>query len=289
MTKELVKKPVDRLKAIINQPTVQEQFKNAMGRHSDLFIASLIDVFNSGLQDCDPAGVIQESLKAAVLKLPISKSLGFAYLVPYNQKYKEGNQWKTKKVPQFQIGYKGMIQLAMRSGQVKNINAGPIFEGEEIEVDRLRGTVVISGKAKNDNAIGYFAYMELINGFEKTVCWTKKQVVAHAKDKSASYGNKKSAWFTDFDAMATKTLLRALFSKYAPMSIDFVTSIGMDDDEKQAKETKNITLEVEEIPPNKDAAKTPKKTPARQPASPDSDQEFFESIGDKPEFGEENG
>ena len=107
--------PVDRLKSVINSPTVKEQFNNAMGKHSDLFVASLIDVFNDGLQKMDPAGVVQEALKAAVLKLPISKSLGFAYLVPYKGKV------------QFQIGYKGMIQLAMRSGQVKTLNAGPVF------------------------------------------------------------------------------------------------------------------------------------------------------------------
>lgn len=288
MSKELVKKPVDRLKAIINQPTVQAQFKNAMGRHSDLFIASLIDVFNSGLQDCDPAGVIQESLKAAVLKLPISKSLGFAYLVPYNQKYKEGDQWKTKKVPQFQIGYKGMIQLAMRSGQVKNINADKIYEGEWRGTDRLRGVPDFSGERTGDAVVGYFSYLELINGFEKTIYWTKEQVVTHAKAKSKSYGNKKSAWFTDFDAMAIKTTLRSLFGKYAPMSIDFVASIVMDDDEKQAKEPKNITLEVEEIPPKKGAAKTPKKTPDKQPTA-DSSQEFYDSIGGEPDFGEEDG
>ena len=101
MTKALIKKPVDKLKAIINQSTVQEQFKNAMGKHSDLFIASLIDVFNGGLQNCDPAGVIQEALKAAVLKLPISKDLGFAYLVPYSGK------------AQFQIGYKEIARCGL--------------------------------------------------------------------------------------------------------------------------------------------------------------------------------
>ena len=148
MTKELAKRPIDKLKAVINHPTVQAQFKNALGKHSDLFVASLIDVFSSGLEDCEPKEVVQEALKAAVLKLPISRSLGLSYLVPYNQSEKINGEWIKKKVPQFQIGYKGMIQLALRSGQLKILNADTVFEGEFQGFDKLKGTVDFSGNGK---------------------------------------------------------------------------------------------------------------------------------------------
>jgi len=217
MTKALINKPVDRLKAVISQDSVQAQFKNALGKHSDLFVASLIDVFGDGLQKCNPALVVQEALKAAVLKLPISKNLGFAYIVPY------GNQ------PQFQIGYKGLIQLAMRSGQVQNINAGPVYDGEIRGYDKLSGTFDFNGERQSDKVVGYFAYMRLINGFEKTVYWTREDVIAHAQKYSKSYNNPKGAWKTNFDSMATKTPLRALFSKYAPLSVDFVQALNSEE------------------------------------------------------------
>jgi len=249
MTKELAK-PIDRFKAVINHPTVQEQFKNAMGKGADLFVASLIDAYASDLQDCEPGPVIREALKAAVLKLTVSKSLGTAYIVPYNKSYKENGEWKKKKVPQFQLGYKGMIQLAQRSGQLKSFNDKVIYEGQVVNEDQVTGDITITGERASDRAIGYFFFMRLINGFEKSIYWTKEQVIKHAEAKSPSYKNKKSAWFTDFDAMALKTVIRRLLSKYAPMSIEFVNVMSQDESEETKKpEDKNIDLEVEELPP----------------------------------------
>ncbi len=247
--KSLALKPVDKLKSIINQPTVQEQFKNALGKHSDLFVASLIDVFNSGLQKYDASGIIQEALKAAVLKLPISKSLGFAYLVPYKGKV------------QFQIGYKGLIQLVMRSGQVKTLNAGSVYEGEFKKFDKLTGAIDLSGKKTSDKAAGYFVYMELINSFQKTEFWTKERVIEHAKAKSPSYKSKNSAWFTDFDAMATKTVLRSMLSKYAPMSVEFLTvaSIGYNDNETEP--SKPVVVDLENLTNSGQSERAEKEQP----------------------------
>ena len=222
-------KPVDKLTKLMKQPTVQEQFKNALGRGSDLFVASLIDVFNDKLTNYDPSDVIKEALRAATLKLPITKSLGLAYLIPYNGKV------------QFQIGYKGLLQLAMRTGQVKNIHSDVVYDGEWKSTDKLRGTFDLTGIKESDKTIGYFAYLELINGFEKTVYWTKEKIINHATEKSPNYGNKKSAWTTDFDAMAKKTVLRALFSKYAPMSIEFADAMMSEEDEENIEPLKNIT------------------------------------------------
>lgn len=238
-------KSVDKLKSIINSKTVQEQFKNAMGKHSDLFTASLIDVFNDGLQNCDPASVITAALKAAVLKLPITKSLGFAYIIPYGGK------------AQFQIGYKGLIQLALRSGQLKSLNAGPIYPGEFVSFDRMFEILDITGSIKKGEPVGYFASMKLTNGFKKVVYWAREQVIEHAKKYSQSYSNKKSAWTTDFDAMATKTPLKFMLSHYAPMSIDFLLTIAEED--KAPSEPKDITDltdqlgSVKLIPDNEDS------------------------------------
>lgn len=222
MSKDLVIKPINRLKAIVNSDSVKKQFKNALGKHSDLFVASLIDVFNDGLQDCDPGLVIQEALKAATLKLPIAKSLGFAYIIPY------------KKIPQFQIGYKGLAQLAMRSGQLKILNPDVVYDGELKGVDKLTGSIDLSGEKKSDKVIGYFVYMELINGFKKTEYWSKEKVTAHKDKYSQSYKadikykTKKSIWMTNEDSMGIKTVLKSVLGKYAPLSVDFVMALNFE-------------------------------------------------------------
>ena len=269
-----VTKPITKMKAIINSSSVQEQFKNALGKHSDLFVASLIDVYRDGLQKYEPGAVIEEALKAAVLRLPISKNLGLAYIVPYKGK------------PTFQVGYKGLIQLAMRTGQVKTINAGPVYEGEFNRHDRLTGELDIYGERESDKVIGYFCYLGLMNGFSKADYWTKEKVIKHAEDKSPSYGNRKSAWFTDFDAMATKTVISAVFGKYAPKSIEFIAAIEQDSDESRIAKAKDIDLTGEDL------TSEPKKTtprleaPAKENQPPKgSDEEFFGNMPEEPDFG----
>lgn len=238
MKKDLAN-PISNFEDALKTPLIKQQLKSALGKNANAFAASLLDVYISDMQQYEAFSVIGEAMKAAVLNLPITKSLGFAYLVPYSGKV------------QFQLGYKGMIQLAMRSGQLKNINAGVIYEGEWKSTDKLRGVFDFSGEAVSDKAVGYFSYMELLNGFEKTIYWTKEQVVKHAEAKSPSYRHKSSAWQTDFDAMAIKTTLRALFSKYAPMSVDFVTAMSYDAESIEIEHvSKDITAEAQE-------AKTP--------------------------------
>lgn len=208
--------PVDGLKAILNEPGVQEQLKNAAGKHADLFTASLIDVFvsDASLINCDPMSVVMEAMKAATLKLPINKGLGFAYLVPF--------KGKAVMVP----GYKGYIQLAIRTGQYRRLNAGVVLEGEYLGEDKLSGDVDLSGEATSEKITGYFAYFELLNGFSKTDYWTKEAVTAHGKRYSKSFGRATSAWQTAFDAMAIKTVVRNLISKYGIMSVEMISAIS---------------------------------------------------------------
>lgn len=220
MTKERALTPVERLKNILSKDSVKEQFTNALAENSNLFIASLIDIYATGgkaLQACDPKGLVMEALKAATLRLPINRNLGFAWIVPY------------KGQAQMQIGYKGYLQLAQRTGQYKYINADVVYEGELLYADKLTGEVDLSGEKVSNKVVGYFAHVETITGFKKTLYWTKEKVTEHAKKYSAGYNSKKqSPWDTDFDAMAVKTLLRALFARYGIMSVDMAAALNTD-------------------------------------------------------------
>lgn len=218
--------PVQKMKSIINVDSVQEQFKNALQDQAPLFIASLIDIYSNdkNLQKCEPKDVIMEALKAATLKLPINKQLGFAYIVPYGSE------------PQMQIGYKGYIQLAMRTGQYKYINADVVYEGELKGHNKLTGEVDLSGEATSDKVVGYFAYIETVNGFRKPLYWTKEKVLAHAKRYSKSFNIKSSAWQTNFDEMALKTMLRNLLSKYGVMSVEMMNAFTADSADERTPE-----------------------------------------------------
>jgi recombination protein RecT len=233
MTKALAK-PMDKLKAVVQSDGVKKQFENALKDNASLFTASLISLYSGDdyLQKCEPGLVVQEALKAAVLKLPIEKNLGYAYIVPF------------KNVPTFVIGYKGMVQLALRTGQFSVLNGDAVYEGEEVKTDRLSGRVEISGTPKG-NAIGYFAHMELTSGYKKTVYWTREQIVEHAKRHSKSYNSKYSAWVTDFDSMAIKTVMRFLLSKYAPMSVEYINADQVEHEEDLKPEPIEINPQPE--------------------------------------------
>lgn len=232
--KQLVKSPMERFKNALSAESVKNQFQNALQDSAPLFIASLIDLYSdTKMQKCEPKDVIMEALKAATLRLPINKSLGFAYLVPYDVKTRgTDGKWSKVTKPQFQIGYKGFVQLALRTGQYRYINADILYEGHVIERDMLSGAVHISGTAKNKKAIGYFAYIEMVNGFQKILCWTRDEVIDHAKRYSKSYEYETSAWKTNFDAMALKTVLRNLLGKYGIMSVEMIGALTSDHDER---------------------------------------------------------
>jgi recombination protein RecT len=237
-TKDIAQRPMDKLKLVLSQESVRQQFDNALRKNAGSFVASIIDLVGSDkvLQECDQNRVIMECLKAATLKLPINKSLGFAWVIPY----------KTKGVaiPQFQIGYKGYIQLAIRTGQYRFINAGVIFEGATVERNHLTGQVTFSGLATSDKAIGYFAYLETLSGFSKTVYMTADEVRAHAKRYSKSYQFESSAWQTNFPEMAQKTVLRLLLGKYGIMSVEMAQAIAIEDEEQEAEVIAEIKAEA---------------------------------------------
>jgi len=215
---------IDSLKLAINEDYVQNQLMNALGESRNAFAASIIDLYagEKSLQECDPKQVIMQTMKAAILKLPINKSLGFAWIVAY------------KGVPQFQIGYKGLIQLALRTGQYRFMNADVVYEGEYKTANKLTGEFDLTGEKKSETVIGYFAHFELLNGFSKTLYMTKERVTAHAAKYSKSYSFNGSPWKNEFDAMALKTVLRNLLSKYGYLSVEMANAIETDVDEDAA-------------------------------------------------------
>lgn len=235
--------PIQKLKSILNADSVKRQFENALKENAGPFIASIIDLYASDnyLQKCDPNLVVMEALKAATLKLPINKQLGFAYIVPYKNK-------SGVALPQFQLGYKGYIQLAMRTGQYKFLNAGIVYEGIKVYQNWLTGEVEFSGEPTSDKPQGYFAFMELLNGFSKTVYMTYDEVRKHAKRYSKSYNSDSSAWKTNFDEMAMKTVIRQLLSKYGILSVDMITAFTSDVEIETAQEIeKNANSELIDV------------------------------------------
>ena len=244
-----------QLKGVLNNETMKRNFENILKENAGAFMASIIELYQSDsyLQQCDPNKVVLEALKAATLKLPINKGLGFGFIVPY-----KGN-------PQFQIGYKGIIQLAQRSGQYKYINAGEVYEGEVVNYNRITGMLEITGEASSDKIIGYFAYFQLKNGFEKAVYWSTEKVIAHAKKFSQAYkaGKKDSPWFTNFDAMALKTVLKSIITKYGPMSVELADAMAHDtDDRVEAEVAENANQHPVTIPT--EFAEPPETTPEPQ-------------------------
>ncbi len=213
----------------ITGPGMQAMIQQRIGEKAGTFTTSLLDVIGEDnlLAECDPNLIVKEALKAAALDLAISKNLGFAYIIPYKE--------RGKPVPQFQMGYKGYIQLAIRTGQYKHLNTGAVFEGETVVVDKIKGTLEITGEPASENIVGFFAYMELLNGFQKAIFWTADKMRNHAKKYSkgyASYLNGKTKfkpiWETDFEGMGKKTMILQLVPKYGPMTVEMSTAMASD-------------------------------------------------------------
>ncbi|MCK4793777.1 MAG: recombinase RecT [Desulfobacteraceae bacterium] len=263
---------VQRMNTMLSTDSVKERFASALNEHSDLFVASILAVYSAdaNLQKCAPDLVIKECLTAATLNLPINKSLGFAYIVPYNKKRKVDGKWVDNHIPSFQLGYKGYIQLAMRTGAYRYINADVVYEGELKSADKLSGAIDITGERTGDEIVGYFAYIETINGFKKTVYASAEDVEKHAKKYSQSYKNdqyNKSAWSTNFDDMALKTMLRKLLSKYAIMSVEMADAYDKDVPPNLLSPEERLALDAGEIDGDVIDLE-PVTTPADEEASP---------------------
>lgn len=243
------KSPSNIMRGILDNENTKKLLQDSLKENAGAFSASVIDLYNSDkyLQMCDPKQVFAECLKAVSLKLPISKQLGFAYVIPY------------KNVPQFQIGYKGMIQLCMRTGAYKYINADVVYKGEFVGADKLTGEVDLSGEKISDEVVGYFAYIETVNGFKKALYWSKEKVIEHAQKFSKSYNSANSVWKSNFDSMAIKTVLRNLLSKYGVMSVEMANAMQAEEapaqlPEESAANEIDVAADVSEPPADAESA-----------------------------------
>lgn len=221
--------------SFLSSEAVKKQINDVVGgKNGQQFIASVVSAVNNtpALMECTNQSILSAALLGQALNLSPSQQLGQYYLVPYNDREKG-------KVAQFQLGYKGYIQLAIRSGQYKKLNVVSIKEGELIKFNPLEEEIevrLIEDEEEREQAetIGYYAFFEYVNGFKKAIYWSKKKMENHALKYSAGYRNDKNKgtaytfWAKDFDGMAYKTLLRQLISKWGIMSIDLVTAMDAD-------------------------------------------------------------
>jgi recombination protein RecT len=207
------------IKGYVSSEEIKKRFSEVLGSKAPTFLGSIVSLVssNTNFNGVDPNTIMASALVAATLDLPINPSLGFAYIIPYGNK------------AQFQLGAKGVTQLALRTGQYKLINTTEIYAGELVSQNRLTGEIVIDiAKRTSDEVIGYAAFFRLLNSFEKTLYMTVDEVLAHGKKYSKSFSNKNAPWQTDFDGMAKKTVIKLLLSKFGILSVEMQRAIEVD-------------------------------------------------------------
>lgn len=228
--------PKQGLTAYLTQDAVKNQINNVIGgKNGSRFISSIISAVQAtpALQECSSPSILNAALLGESLNLSPSPQLGQYYLVPYD------NRKKGVKEAQFQLGYKGYIQLALRSAQYKKLNVMAIKESELIRFDPLIEEIevnLIQDEEAREEAptIGYYAMFEYLNGFRKSMYWSRERMMAHAKKFSPGYqrdlekGSQYTFWAKNFDEMAFKTMLRQLISKWGIMSIDMIQAVDAD-------------------------------------------------------------
>lgn len=208
------------LKNFFSAPAVKSKFNELLGKNASSFITSVLQIAseNKDLANVNPVSIYSAACMAATLNLPINNALGFAYIVPY------------KGEAQFQLGYKGFIQLAQRSGQFERLVSLPVYERQLIEEDPING-FKFDWKQKpsaSEKPIGYYAFFRLINGFTAELYMTAEELEQHGKRYSQSYKKGYGVWANNFDAMALKTVTKLLLSKQAPLSVDMQKAVLSD-------------------------------------------------------------
>ena len=216
----------------LSNPRTQSYLESVLATKKNSFVNNISSLVanNATLQACQPLSVIYAGIKATALDLPLDPNLGFAYVIPY------ANRKAGITEAQFQIGYKGFIQLAIRSGQYRTINVTEIKAGELKDFDLLAGEMTFEALPAREKlpTIGYAAFIRLTNGFEKTLYMTKEEVEAHAYEYSQTYkadkdkGWTSSQWSKHFDAMSRKTVLKRLLSGFGILSVEMQQAITAD-------------------------------------------------------------
>lgn len=213
----------------LNGASISKFLQEVLADKKSEFISNLIALCDTdkNLAECDPGMLMKCAMNATALNLPLNKNLGYAYVIAY------------KGIPSFQIGYKGLIQLAIRTGQYKYINATEIREGE-IKHNKITGEVIFNGEKPDAKVVGYMAYLELVNGFTASLYMTEEQLEEHAIRFSKMYqydkskGSSQSKWSDPLakPAMCRKTVLKLLLSTYGLMTTEFAKALSSDNEEE---------------------------------------------------------
>lgn len=217
---------------MIVAPNTQAYLQGVLGERKGEFVNNITALVanNKQLQECEPTTLMFAALKATALRLPLDPNLAQAHVIPY-----KNNKTRTVEA-QFQLGWRGFVQLAIRSGQFQTINVTDIREGEMQGYDLITGEMQVKAMPEREKlpVVGYMAFFRLNNGFSKSLYMTAGEVEQHAKRYSQTYASKNdyvrnsSKWTTDFDAMARKTVLKLLLSRFAPLSVDMQQAVQAD-------------------------------------------------------------
>lgn len=247
MSNEIVKQ--EKQIHLLQREDVKAKFKEVLGSNAISFVTSVLSAVNSNekLKLADQNSIYMSAMMAASLNLPINQNLGFAYLIPFEDRK------NNKLLCQFQIGYKGLRQLAIRSGQYADLDCKPVYEGQVIDDDSFRGYHFNWKAKKSDTVVGYASWYKLLTGFESIKYMTVDECRQHAKQYSQTYKNanteKYSKWYTDFDKMALKTVSKLhLNGGEAPLSIEMQKAILVDQaiiNDEEGKDIRYVDNEVQ--------------------------------------------
>ena len=248
--------PVQQVKMLLGDDNVKKRFSDVLGKKAPQFMASIVNVVSASpqLKACDANSIMAASFVAASFDLPIDSNLGFAALVPYKKRFKnpQTKEWESKDLAQFQMMYKGFVQLAIRTGQYEKMNCSEVYEDEILSYNPITGECEFvtdfsqthqRENGETDKIVGYYGWFRLGTGFTKELYMSKNEVLNHAKKYSQSYrndlnyNNQNSNWSTNFDAMAKKTVIKLLLSKWGILSIEMQRAIT--DDQKTFDEDGN--------------------------------------------------
>lgn len=214
------------LRELFNNPIIKTKIEQLVGKNSATFATSVMQIANSNtmLRTADPTSIFNAACMAATLNLPLQNGLGFAYIVPFK------NNKERKVEAQFQIGYKGFIQLAQRSGQFKRLVALPVYKNQLLKKDFINGFEFDweQEPEKDENPIGYYAYFKLVNDFSAELYMSHDDVVKHAQRYSQTFKKGFGVWHDNFEAMALKTVMKLLLSKQAPLSVEMQQAVLAD-------------------------------------------------------------
>ena len=214
------------LRELFNNPIIKTKIEQLVGKNSATFATSVMQIANSNtmLRTADPTSIFNAACMAATLNLPLQNGLGFAYIVPFK------NNKERKVEAQFQIGYKGFIQLAQRSGQFKRLVALPVYKKQLLKTDFINGFEFDweQEPEKDENPIGYYAYFKLVNDFSAELYMSHDDIVKHAQRYSQTFKKGFGVWHDNFEAMALKTVMKLLLSKQAPLSVEMQQAVLAD-------------------------------------------------------------